>query len=186
MGELGSLSSGLAGGEAVGQVGRQELDGEGRRRCGFRTHPVAGLAQQQSSRVTTWHLLRELQECPVWILRESRVMSNEATKVLTTYLEDCHSVYAPCAYDGCDWKYGAWGEDVYVQRCLDRHYVDKVEAFDMTLDGACEADRPADQKKNKKWHAEDCSQVTTAAVPPFKKPADYFKCLSQMTKVNYA
>jgi len=114
------------------------------------------------------------------------VMSNEATKVLTTYLEDCHAVYAPCAYDGCDWKYGAWGEDVYVQRCLDRHYVDKVEAFDMTLDGACAADRPADQKKNKKWHAEDCTQVTTAAVHPFKKPAEYFKCLSQMTNVNYA
>merc|ERR1712244_80789 len=36
------------------------------------------------------------------------VMSNEATSVLTTYLEDCHAVYAPCAYDGCDWKYGAW------------------------------------------------------------------------------
>merc|ERR1712045_366821 len=82
------------------------------------------------------------------------VMSNEATRVLTT--------------------------------CLDRHYVDKVEAFDLTLDGACEADRPADQKKNKKWHAEDCSQVTTAAVHPFKKPADYFKCLSQMTNTNYA
>merc|ERR1712045_377244 len=85
------------------------------------------------------------------------VMSNEATKVLTTYLEDCHSVYAPCAYDGCDWKYGA-----------------------------CEADRPADKKKNKKWHAEDCTQVTTAAVHPFKKPAEYFKCLSQMTNMNYA
>merc|ERR1712154_381822 len=48
------------------------------------------------------------------------VMSKEATKVLTTYLEDCHAVFAPCAYDGCDWKWGPWGEDFYVQRCLDR------------------------------------------------------------------
>merc|ERR1712232_1263626 len=61
------------------------------------------------------------------------VMSHEATNVLTKYLEDCHAVYAPCANDGCDWQYGAWGEDVFVQRCLDRHYVDKVEAFDMTF-----------------------------------------------------
>merc|ERR1712238_528816 len=104
------------------------------------------------------------------------VMSHEATNVLTKYLEDCHAVYAPCANDGCDWKYGAWGEDVFVQRCLDRHYVDKVEAFDMTLDGACAADRPEGQKKNKKWHAEDCSAVTTAAVHPFKTPKEYFGC----------
>jgi len=113
------------------------------------------------------------------------VMSHEATNVLTKYLEDCHAVYAPCANDGCDWQYGAWGEDVFVQRCLDRHYVDKVEAFDMTLDGACAADRPEGQKKNKKWHAEDCSEVTTAAVHPFKTPKEYFRCLSQMTAVRY-
>jgi len=113
------------------------------------------------------------------------VISHEATNVLTKYLEDCHAVYAPCADDGCDWKWGPWGEDVFVQRCMDRHYVDKMEAFDMTLDGACQADRPEGQKKNKKWHAEDCSQVTTAAVHPFKKPKDYFSCLSQITNVAY-
>lgn len=114
------------------------------------------------------------------------VLSKEATTVLTKYLEDCHDVFAPCAYEGCDWKWGPWGEDVYVQRCLDRHYVDKVEAFDMTLDGACESDRPEGEKKNKKWHAEDCSQVTTAAVHPFKTPEAYFRCLGQITHENYA
>merc|ERR1739842_257657 len=84
--------------------------------------------------------------------------SNQATKVLTKYLENCHADFAPCASDGCDWKYGAWGEDVFVQRCMDHHYVDKVEAFDVTSDGACESDRPEGEKKNKKWHVEDCSQ----------------------------
>merc|ERR1712154_420513 len=130
MGEMGSLSSGVAWSEAAGQVGRQELDCQGGRRCGVFAWPAAGVVEHQVWRESTWNLFRELQERPVWFLRESRGMSNEATKVLTTYLEDCHAVYAPCAYDGCDWKYGAWGEDVYVQRCLDRHYVDKVEAFD--------------------------------------------------------
>lgn len=114
------------------------------------------------------------------------VMSNKATVVLTKYLEDCHAVFAPCANQGCDWKWGPWGEDVFVQRCLDRHYVDKVEAFDLTTDGACEADRPEGQKKSKKWHAEDCSQVATASVHPFKTPKDYFRCLGQITHLDYA
>ena len=102
--------------------------------------------------------------------------------MLTKYLENCHEEFAPCADDGCDWKYGAWGEDVFAQRCMDHHYVDKVEAFDMTTDGACPTDRPKDQKKNKKWHAEDCSQVTSVTSHPYKKPEDYFKCLSEMNR----
>jgi len=113
------------------------------------------------------------------------IISNTATKVLTQYLENCHAEFAPCANDGCDWKYGAWGEDVFVQRCMDHHYVDKVEAFDVTTDGACEADRPEGEKKNKKWHVEDCSQVKTVAAHPFKKPKEYLKCLGEMTGQQY-
>jgi len=110
------------------------------------------------------------------------VISRIGTQVLTKYLENCHAEFAPCADTGCDWKYGAWGEDVFAQRCMDHHYVDKVEAFDMTTDGACPTDRPKDQKKNKKWHAEDCSQVDTVTSHPYKKPEDYFKCLSEMNR----
>jgi len=113
------------------------------------------------------------------------VISRAGTKVLTQYLEDCHAVFAPCANDGCDWKWGSWGEDVFAQRCMDHHYVDKVEAFDMTTDGACASDRPEDERKNKKWHAEDCSQVTSATAHPFKKPTEYFKCLGEMTGKTY-
>lgn len=109
------------------------------------------------------------------------VISRTAASVLTTYLEDCHAVFAPCANQGCDWKFGPWGEDVFLQRCLDHHYVDKVEGWDLTTDGACETDRPAGEKKNKKWHAPDCSAVTTPAAHPFKKPEEYMKCMSGMT-----
>merc|ERR1712061_11314 len=84
----------------------------------------------------------------------------------------------PCANDGCDWKFGAWGEDVFAQRCMDHHYVDKVEAFDVATDGACKADRPAGEKSNSHWFPKDCSQVSTVTAHPFKKPADYEKCLS--------
>jgi len=110
------------------------------------------------------------------------VISRTGTQVLTKYLENCHEEFAPCADTGCDWKYGAWGEDVFAQRCMDHHYVDKVEAFDMTTDGACPTDRPKAEKKNKKWHAEDCSQVDTVTSHPYKKPEDYFKCLSEMNR----
>jgi len=114
------------------------------------------------------------------------IISKEATQVLTKYLENCHAEFGPCANDGCDWTYGAWGEDVFVQRCMDHHYVDKVEAFDVTSDGACEADRPEGEKKNKKWHAVDCSQLTTVAAHPFKKPQEYLKCLGEMTGQQYS
>merc|ERR1712203_1270523 len=93
------------------------------------------------------------------------VISKTAVEVLTSYLEDCHSVFAPCANDGCDWKYGAWGEDV----------------FDLATDGACEADRPQGMKKNKKWHPTECSSLTTATAHPLKEPAEFQKCLDEMS-----
>merc|ERR1711920_1000653 len=36
------------------------------------------------------------------------IISKTAVKVLTANLEECHTVFAPCANDGCDWKFGAW------------------------------------------------------------------------------
>jgi len=114
------------------------------------------------------------------------IISQTGTRVLTTYLENCHAEFAPCANDGCDWKYGPWGEDVFAQRCMDHHYVDKKEAYDVTNDGACKADRPEGEKDNKKWHSEDCSELETAAAHPFKKPKDYFKCLGEMTGNSYS
>jgi len=114
------------------------------------------------------------------------VMSNTAVQVLTSNLEECHEKFAPCADEGCDWKFGPWGEDVFAQRCMDHHYVDKVEAFDLTTDGMCPGDRPADQKKNKKWKATDCTKVTSVTAHPYKKPAEYFKCLGEIMQTQYA
>jgi len=109
------------------------------------------------------------------------IISHTAVQVLTQYLENCYAEFGPCANDGCDWKFGPWGEDVFAQRCMDHHYVDKVEAFDVATDGACKADRPEGEKKNSKWHPTDCSQVKTVTAHPFKKPAEYEKCLSAMS-----
>jgi len=109
------------------------------------------------------------------------ILTKTAVQVLLTHLEDCHLAFAPCANDGCDWKWGPWGEDVFAQRCMDHHLVDKAEAFDVAMDGACAADRPEGQKKNKKWYPTDCSQLTTVTAHPLKKPAAFKRCLAEMS-----
>merc|ERR1712045_120922 len=65
-------------------------------------------------------------------------------------------------------KYGPMGDDLFAQACLDQKNVRRVEAFDITTDGACPADRPKDQKNNKKWKP-NCAWVSTPAMHPFKK-----------------
>jgi len=113
------------------------------------------------------------------------VISRKGMKAIIAGLEECHESFAPCADTGCDWKFGPWGEDVFIQRCMDHHYVDKVEAFDLTRDGACASDRPKDQKKNKKWKAPDCTVEKAASIHPFKKPNEYFKCMGEIMQTKY-
>merc|ERR1712084_204165 len=72
-------------------------------------------------------------------------------------------------------KYGPMGEDLFAQSCLDAMGVRRGGAFDTVLDGACEADRPVAEKKNKKWKP-DCTEKNTAAYHPFMKVGDYVKC----------
>merc|ERR1711874_765081 len=61
------------------------------------------------------------------------------------------------------------GEDLFAQTCLDLHGVRRADAFDVTTDGACPADRPEGEKKNKKWKP-NCDEQNTPAYHPFKKP----------------
>jgi len=70
----------------------------------------------------------------------------------------------------------AWGEDLFAQRCMDLHGVDKVSMWDLTTDGLCISMRPEGQKKNKKW-TPDCATTMTPALHPFLKPKGYFECL---------
>merc|ERR1712061_260149 len=69
-----------------------------------------------------------------------------------------------------------WGEDLFAQRCMDLHGVDKVQAFDINTDASCAAWRPEGQKKNRKWRP-DCATAQTPAIHHFKKPEEYFNCL---------
>merc|ERR1711994_1029694 len=54
-------------------------------------------------------------------------------------------------------KYGPMGEDLFAQTCLDMKGVRRVEAFDITTDGAC-------------------AETATAAMHPFKKKDEWFQC----------
>merc|ERR1712129_585105 len=41
----------------------------------------------------------------------------------------------------------AWGEDLFQQRCMDLHGVDKVGAYDITTDASCSAWRQRARRK---------------------------------------
>jgi len=105
------------------------------------------------------------------------VFSKTAFSILVANVDKCKTDTVS------DWKvgvqngkYGPMGEDLFAEMCLRKNGVTEIEAFDITTDGACEAKRPGDQKKNKKWKA-NCAGTSTPAIHPFKKPSEYFACM---------
>jgi len=103
------------------------------------------------------------------------VISKQGVATYVANIDDCKS---SLNYMGSDEDFGGepWGEDLFAQRCMDLHGVDRVSAWDITTDGMCQAYRPEGEKKNKKWKP-DCAVTSTAAMHPFMKPKDYFECL---------
>merc|ERR1712117_95150 len=61
--------------------------------------------------------------------------------------------------------------------------VAKQENFGLTVDGACEADRPAGQEKNKKY-IPTCAGVSAPSIHPFKKPDAYAACWNEANAVQ--
>ena len=78
------------------------------------------------------------------------VISHKAVQTYIANIDDCMS---SLNYMGHEKLTGSepWGEDLFAQRCMDLHGVDKVSDFTLTTDAACEAFRPEGEKKNKKW-----------------------------------
>merc|ERR1712217_92199 len=105
------------------------------------------------------------------------VFSKNAFGTLIKNLETCYTTL-PWKVGIKHGKYGPMGEDLFAQKCMDKMGVAKKEAFYLTTDGACEADRPEGEKKNKKF-IPTCTGVTSAAVHPFKKPDKYFECMDE-------
>jgi len=103
------------------------------------------------------------------------VLSHQAASTFMANLDDCKM---SLNYLGREklLHYEPWGEDVFVQRCMDLHGVDRVAAFDIAADALCKGYVPEDQKKNKHWRP-DCAVTKTAALHPFMTPKEYFACL---------
>jgi len=106
------------------------------------------------------------------------VVSHDAFDAFLFNLEHCK---ATLDWKGLEpsWKYGPWGEDLFMQKCMDIHGVAKVYNFTLTEDGKCKADLPKSLQKVKgvKWQP-DCLHSSAVSMHPFKKPDDYFACLA--------
>jgi len=113
------------------------------------------------------------------------VMNSKAMTIFLEQLVDCKLSLCWQSTDDCkkDWKFGPWGEDVFMARCFERHGVAKRDGFQLTVSGSCPFNRPPDQKKNKSY-VPPCPQQTPA-VHPFKTPEAYFSCLGSMTGLRY-
>lgn len=109
------------------------------------------------------------------------VYSSLAFGILLSNVDKCNAAI--------DWKtgvkggrYGPMGEDLFAEKCMEKNGVSKVEAFDISIDGACPADRPGNLQGYKHWHGNCKDVVSAAAIHPFKKPKEYFECLDATLK----
>jgi len=114
------------------------------------------------------------------------VLNLKAFSVFMTQLEDCKISLCWRSTDDCkkDWKYGPWGEDKFMQECMDKNGVQKVEGFELTKSGTCPKSRPPEQKNNATY-VPPCAGVTNPAVHPFRDTKSYFACLSTITGKQY-
>merc|ERR1719330_368764 len=94
------------------------------------------------------------------------VFSSAAFATLIEKIDDCKADLQINRKVGVkNGKYGPTGEDLFAQACLDKFGVRRVEAFDITTDGACPADRPIDQQKKQKVDAHLCIDSYASNAP---------------------
>merc|ERR1711963_856578 len=110
------------------------------------------------------------------------VFSKQAFSTLVQNLDTCYT-QLPWKVGVHGGKHGPMGEDLFAQKCMDLLGVAKQENFGLTTDGACEADRPVGQEKNKKY-VPNCEGVSTPSIHPFKKPEEYAACWAQAASVQ--
>lgn len=88
-----------------------------------------------------------------------------------------------------------YGEDKFLQWCMDRHGVDKIPSRQMVdtvpkdekiyglhLTVSCPGHRTKFERKMKKWHP-NCSRSETASMHAFKTVDDYVECLKNTTQL---
>jgi len=68
-----------------------------------------------------------------------------------------------------DLHYSGWGEDFFMQKCLDLLGVQSVRDYDLLRDGYCTS------------QSATCDSATVVAFHPFKTPESYFQCWYEAT-----
>jgi len=108
-------------------------------------------------------------------------------KAAMTYAQNAENCLDELPYEHAKHAHFSFmGEDKFMQRCMDRHGVDKIpstydvgngpqEGLHTTV--TCPAHQPNQGKGlPKKWKP-PCATTLTAAMHAFKKPSDYFTCI---------
>merc|ERR1712217_463521 len=113
------------------------------------------------------------------------VVSVDAFKSFASNLESCKG---SLDWKGTDpgWKFGPYGEDLFMQKCMDKIGVPKVSNFTIVSDGMCKYDVEylgTYLKKGKYTYSPTCDDAKTVSYHPLKKPADYFTCLAKTQKI---
>jgi len=106
------------------------------------------------------------------------VYSSQAFGILVQNIDKCNT-QIPWKIGVKDGKNGPMGEDLFAEKCMEKNGVAKVETFDISIDGACPADRPGNLRESKHWHGNCKDVVSAAAIHPFKKVSEYFDCLDK-------
>lgn len=102
-------------------------------------------------------------------------------KAFSRFLEQKDSYYASSCWrsdtEKCkkEWKYGTWGEDLFMQRCMDDAGVAKLQDFKMSDSGTCPGMRPSSDKKNKSY-VPTCVKDEFVAFHPFRTATEWDAC----------
>jgi len=82
------------------------------------------------------------------------------------------------------WKWGPWGEDLYMQKCMDDAEVQKKEDYTLTDTGTCPGMRPKADKKNASYvpSCTDAGAKKFIAIHPMRTKQAWIDCYTAMTR----
>jgi len=82
------------------------------------------------------------------------------------------------------WKFGPWGEDLYMQKCMDDAEVEKKEDYTLSDTGTCPGMRPKADKKNASYvpSCTDAGVKKFVAVHPMRTVAAWKDCYSAISR----
>merc|ERR1711870_175668 len=66
-----------------------------------------------------------------------------------------------------------------LETCMDKFGVSKQSDFTMDADGMCKKNHPTFRKSSDGGYMPYCKNSKQIVYHPFRKPADYFKCLAE-------